>query len=87
MIIELLHSLTKFRSISIKSYFPINQEFIPDSLPFTHVFLIEESVAKIALTETSQREISLADILLIKYIAKSLLAVLAFLTLVKQDYK
>lgn len=87
MIIELLHSTTKSKSILIKPYFIDNQEFIPDSLTSTKIPLAKASSTKISLPKTPQLEISLVDITPIKPANKSLLATLAFLTLVKQGYR
>lgn len=85
MIIELPHGLIKFKSISLKYYFINNQEHILDSFISTQVPLAKAPPTETAPTETPQIKISLADITPIKYAAKSPLATLASLSLVKQS--
>ena len=87
VIIELPHSFTKFKNTSIKPYFINNQEPISDNPAFIQVPLAKPPPAEIGPLETLQTEISQADITPIEPAAKSPLATLASLTLVKQGHE
>lgn len=85
--IELLYGSTKLRSSLIKLYFINNQELVLNSLGFTQVLSAKKPPAKIALVKTSQIEIFSTNILLIKYTTQLLSTILAFLALIKQNYR
>ena len=83
VIIELPHGPTKFRSTSIKPYFIVNQEPIPDSPASKQVSPAEAPPAETGPPETPQTETSPADITPIESAAKSPSATLASLALIK----